>query len=104
MPSITLSRRTMLTGAFAAALIAVAPQANADVYVRIGPPAARVEVVPPPPVGPHRWVWVPGYWRWNGDRYIWFRGQYIRRTHGNWRPGHWDHRPGGWVWYGGGWY
>jgi hypothetical protein len=104
MPSIALSRRTMLTGALAAALTAAAPQAKADVYVRIGPPAAHVEVIPPPPVGPHRWVWVPGYWQWNGDRYIWYRGEYIRWAHGNWRPGHWEHRPGGWVWFGGGWY
>ena len=104
MPSIALARRTMLMGALAVALTAVAPAANADVYVRIGPPAARAEVIPPRPVGPHRWVWVPGYWRWNGHRYVWIGGQYVRRAHGYWRPGHWDHRPGGWIWIGGGWY
>lgn len=104
MQPATLTRRFILFGSLALAMTALAPQADADVYVRIGPPAARVEVVPPPPVGPHRWVWVPGYWRWNGNRYVWLPGQYVRRTHGNWRSGYWAHRPGGWVWIGGRWY
>ena len=110
MQSVALTRRAALFGAFGAALFgtlgAAAPQADAhtDVYVRIGPPALRYEPVPPPPVGPHRWVWVPGYWTWNGARYVWYRGRYVQRAHGAWRPGRWEHRPGGWIWVGGRWY
>lgn len=104
MPSTMLTRRTLLLGSFALALTAAAPQADANVYVRIGPPPLRVEPVPPPPVGPHRWVWTPGYWRWNGHRYVWIGGRYVQRAHGYWRPGRWEHRPGGWIWIGGGWH
>jgi|SRR5215831_20412109 len=105
MQSVKFLRRTLLLGAFAAALSAAAPmaQAHTDVYVRIGPPAPRYEPIPPRPVGPYRWVWTPGYWHWDGGHYIWYRGRYVQRAHGDWRAGYWDHRPGGWVWVGGGW-
>jgi len=99
-----LARRSLLLGVLAAAVTAAAPPAKADVYVRIGPPAPRFERIPPPPLGPHRWVWVPGYWRWDGGRYIWFGGRYMRRTRGYWSPGYWAHRPRGWIWIDGGWH
>jgi hypothetical protein len=97
-----LARRSMLLGVLAAAVTAAAP-AEADVYVRIGPPAPRFERIPPPPHGPHRWVWVPGYWRWDGYRYFWFGGRYVRHG-GYWRSGYWVHRPRGWIWIDGGWH
>ena len=76
--------------------------ANADVYVRIAPPAPRYEVVPAVPSG---CVWVPGYWNWRGHRYVWVRGHRVharrgehwvghhwREDHGRWHMerGHWD--------------
>jgi hypothetical protein len=39
----------------------MAGTANAQVYVRIGPPAPRVERRPPPPSPRH--VWVDGFYR-----------------------------------------
>jgi len=101
-----LARRALLVGGVALALAAAVPQAeaNTDVYVRIGPPAPRYERIPPAPVGPHRWVWTPGYWRWYGGRYVWVGGRYMQRAHGDWRPGRWEHRSGGWIWIGGGWH
>jgi hypothetical protein len=57
------------------------------------------------PVVPSGWVWVPGYWDWNGHRYHWVRGHRERvhrghhwveprwyEDHGRWRHqrGHWD--------------
>ena len=82
----------------------VAMPAAADVWVSIGPPAPRYEVVPVLEPG---WVWAPGYWAWNGHRYHWVSGHRIRaqhnahyvphrwvHDHGRWRleNGHWDHR------------
>src|SRR5262245_46605309 len=99
-----LARRSVLLGALAVAMSAAALPADADVYVRIGPPPPRVEAIPAPPVGPHRWVWMVGYWRWDGHGYVWARGRYVRREHGAWRAGHWEHRPRDWVWVGGGWH
>jgi len=97
-----------LPGIVALTLAAVAPlspaNADANVYVRIGPPAPRYEAIPAPPVGPHRWVWMPGYYRWDGHHYNWERGRYAQRDHGNWRAGHWEHRHSGWIWVEGGWF
>lgn len=85
-----------------AATLASAP-ALADVFVRFGPPPPpRYEAVPVVPSG---WVWVPGYWNWNGHRYVWMRGHRERahrgrhwveprwyEDHGRWRQhrGRWD--------------
>lgn len=50
--------------------------ANAQVYLRIGPPPPpRREMVPPRP-GP-RYVWVPGYYRAEGNRYVWRSGSWV---------------------------
>src|SRR6185437_16541313 len=72
------ARKTLLAlcvavGSGATLLPAVA---SAEIYVRIGPPPPRTEVVPVLRPG---YVWVPGYWNWNGRRYVWVRGH---RIHG----------------------
>lgn len=70
---------------------------NAQVYVRIGPPAPIVEHRPVAP-GPG-FVWIAGYHRWDGERYVWVPGRWDRppREHAVWVPHHWVHRHGGWV-------
>ena len=68
--------------ALSAAVAPVASQAAVGVYVGIGPPAPRVEVVPAARAG---YEWAPGYWRWNGYRHVWVSGYWLRA-----RPGwHW---------------
>jgi hypothetical protein len=97
-------RKTLLAAALAAAATighGVA-SARADIDVYIAPPAPRYEVVPPPRVG---YVWVPGYWGWNGHRHDWHRGHWEHERHGyayvpprwnrhgdRWRfdDGHWE--------------
>src|SRR5690348_8608254 len=78
--------------------------ANAQVYVRVGPPPApRREVVPVRP-GP-RHVWVPGYYRAEGNRYVWRSGSWVvppGRQH-RWVPGHWRNSPRGYYWVEGHW-
>jgi hypothetical protein len=51
--------------------------ANAQVYVRVGPPPVVVERPGRPP-GPHH-IWVAGYHRWDGRRYVWIPGTYVLR-------------------------
>jgi hypothetical protein len=82
----------------------IAQPADAQVYVRVAPPAPIVERRPPPP-GPG-YAWRAGHWQWNGNRYVWVRGYYGRPpyAHASWIPGHWVHRPDGrWVFREGHW-
>jgi hypothetical protein len=77
---------------------------QAQTVVRIGPP-------PPPPrevvrVSPGaRYVWVPGYYRYNGHAYVWAPGHYAIPPHHYtvWVPGRWVPRSGGYVWVAGRW-
>jgi WXXGXW repeat (2 copies) len=88
----------------AALVIGAANTANAQVVVRIGPPPAAVVERPGPPLHAG-WVWIPGYYRWDGHRYIWRPGYWARppRPHAVWVPGRWVPRGGGWVWVRGYW-
>jgi hypothetical protein len=77
--------------------------ANAQVYVRIGPPAPRVERRPPPPSPRH--VWVDGFYLWDSRNYVWAPGYWAQppRSHTHWVPGHWAHRSKGYYWIEGHW-
>jgi hypothetical protein len=73
------------------------------VYVRVAPPPARVEVVGRSP-GPG-YVWVKGYYRWNGAAYRWVPGHWAVRERGAraWVAGRWAHDRYGWYWVEGHW-
>jgi hypothetical protein len=74
-----------------------ASAAQARVYVRVGPPAAVVEVRRAAP-GP-RYVWIPGYQRWSGRAYAWVPGRWALPpyAHAAWVPGRWVHERPGWY-------
>lgn len=94
-------RKQLLTAAFAALL--ATSVAGAQVFVRIGPPAPRHEVIPR---APHRgWVWEPGYHRWDGHAYVWVPGRYAAPPYAGarWVPGHWRNGPRGYFWVEGHW-
>lgn len=56
------------------------------------PPAPYAEVIPPSPGADY--VWVNGYWYWNGATYVWVRGYWALRPY----PGYvWLHS--GWVFH-----
>lgn len=77
----------LLRFALAAALVVVAAGCyttagvhyRGHVWVPHSPPAPYVEVVGTAP-GPS-YVWVNGYWWWNGDDYLWIRGHWARPPH-----------------------
>jgi hypothetical protein len=80
-----------LAGVVAVVAGGLAPlQAQVDVNISIGtpPPPVRYEVVPPPRAG---YVWVPGYWNWNGHQHVWAGGHWVRA-----RPGY-VYAPPRWV-------
>jgi hypothetical protein len=97
-----INRKALVRAALGLALIVGA--ANAEVYVRVGPPAPVREVVPARP-GP-RYVWVSGFYRWDGRRYLWAPGYWVlppRPVYSAWVPGHWRGTHHGWVWVEGHW-
>lgn len=77
--------------------------ARRRVYVRVGPPRARVEVrtVAPSP----RHVWIGGFHRWDGRAYVWVPGRWELgpRASAVWVPGHWKNTRHGWEWIEGHW-
>jgi hypothetical protein len=77
--------------------------ASAQVVVRIGPPPPVVVERPGPP-SHAGWVWLPGYYRWDGRRYIWVGGYWAKppRPRAVWVAGRWV-RGGGYVWVKGYW-
>ena len=61
--------------------------ASVAVDINVAPPPPRIVAPPPPRYG---YVWVPGYWRWNGHRHIWVSGYWVRERRGfHWVPAHW---------------
>jgi len=77
--------------------------AETYVNVRVGPPPARVEVIPARPSPRH--VWVHGYWAWQGHHHAWVPGHYVVA-----RPGfvyaepRWEQRGHGYRYHRGGWH
>lgn len=74
---------------------------NADFRFGRGDVSFGINIgMPPPPVVQYvpvavpRYVWVPGYWAWNGHRYFWNNGawQGVQPGYGHvarhWRPRH----------------
>ena len=103
----TLLRSLALLAGLALALgtASYAPRVDARpvvVDVRVAPPPPRYVRVPPPRAG---YVWVPGYWRWEGRRHIWVEGYWVRARPGYryvpaaWvqRGPYWHFVPGHWV-------
>jgi hypothetical protein len=95
-------KKIMLSSALALTL-SVGSARAADIFVRIGPPPSRREVIVARP-GP-RYVWVQGYQRWDGRRYMWAPGQWVLppRHRSAWVPGYWAQRPRGYVFVEGHW-
>src|SRR5262245_51361198 len=89
-----------LVGATSACIESV----SGRIYVATGPPAPVVEpvLVAPEP----GYIWLPGYYAWNGAAYVWVPGRWERppRVRARWVPAHWEHsRKYGWYFVEGHW-
>lgn len=96
-------KRFLITAAFALALTGSEACAGGGMAVRFGPPPPPRELMVARP-GP-RYVWVPGYYRWNRGRYVWANGYWAvpPRHRSEWVPGRWEPRRGGYIWVQGRW-
>jgi hypothetical protein len=94
--------QVMLLAGLAGAAVAAPTAADAQVYVRVGPPRPVYERRPPPRPG---YAWQAGYQRWDGNRYIWVPGAYMAppRPRARWVAGRWAHGPRGYYYRGGVW-
>jgi hypothetical protein len=70
------------------------------VYVQVGPPAPVYETVPASPGAGY--VWVGGYYTYEGGRYVWRHGYYAHHA-GHWCAGAWHHNHHGYYWSEGRW-
>ena len=72
-------------------------------YVRMGPPPPRMEMRAHAPGSDY--VWLPGYYRWDGVAYVWVGGYWARPPHprAHWVPGRWEHTRRGWRFIQGHW-
>ena len=102
--------KATIRGLFAAALLAglvacvpYPPLGAVFIGARFGPPPAQVEVIGMAP-GPG-FVWVRGYYRWDGMAYLWMPGRWAQPPYARavWVPGRWRHHPQGWYWVEGHW-
>lgn len=105
-------RQSMLAGSIALSLVLslAAPVSQAQsaldwsVTISSGMPPPPVMRYEPMPVARPGYVWVQGYWNWNGGGYVWVPGRWLVARAGYvyvqpaWRegPNGWDLRRGGW--------
>jgi hypothetical protein len=96
MNSKTFSKTLVATLAAAAGFAGVIPAANAQVVVRVAPPAPVYEVQPAARPG---YVWAAGHHEWRGNRYVWVPGHWVAARHGfNYEQARGIQRPDGrWV-------
>lgn len=70
------------------------------------PPSDIDEVLPADRPRGDQYVWVPGYWSWDGDRnnFIWVSGCWrAAPPNMSWVPGYWSRADEGWEWVAGFW-
>ncbi len=76
--------------------------ATRTVYVRTGPPVAKVEVRTAKPY--NNAVWISGHYVRKGNTYVWKKGYWTKPKKGFvWVPGHWKKSRAGWTWKAGHW-
>jgi hypothetical protein len=72
----------------------------------IRPPAIIEELPPAERPRGDQFIWVPGYWSWDGDRngYVWVSACWrVAPPKMQWVPGYWSQVPEGWEWVAGFW-
>jgi hypothetical protein len=78
------------------------PYYGGGAYVTVAPPAPQVEVVSVAPVPGY--IWLSGYWGWNGGRHEWVPGRWEAPRPGyRYEPHHWEREGGGWRLHEGRW-
>ena len=97
-------RVAIATACFSVLMLSGQSEAGVGVYVRIGPPRARVVKVVRPARPFRSAVWVNGHYVYRHGHYVWVKGYWLKR-----KPGyvyvqpHWKHTHRGYVFMPGHW-
>lgn len=76
-------------------------ESKTETIVQTPPPQVVYEVTPAPQPG---FVWVNGFWGWQGMRHVWYPGHWVNERPGQIWIGHqWIHRGAGWHFESGHW-
>ena len=99
----TAGRFVTLVFGMVLTLTSCATRERTVVYVRTPPPPPVAETVVVSP-GPE-YVWLAGYYSWNGAEYTWVPGSWQPRPpdRREWVPGRWERNRQGWFWIEGHW-
>jgi len=93
----------LLAGSLLGTVACATAAPRGRLYVRVGPPAPIVETRIGAP-GPG-YMWLPGFYRWEGRNYVWVPGRWDRppRARATWVPAHWARDRRGWYFVEGRW-
>jgi WXXGXW repeat (2 copies) len=90
---------------FALFLLSVptASSAQIGIYVSFGPPA--IPVYDQPICPGDGYIWIPGYWAWDGSEYYWVPGTWVLPPEVGflWTPGYWEWGGNGFFFHEGYW-
>jgi hypothetical protein len=88
-------KKILFITAIAASMGTIATPAAADVYVRVAPPALRVETESAPR---HGYIRTPGYWAWRHKHHVWVASSWVHERRGyHYVAPEWvDHHDGRW--------
>jgi hypothetical protein len=97
--------RWMRALTLAAALFVAPALSSAATFISVSfaPPPLPVYAQPVAP-GPD-FMWIPGYWAWNGVGYYWVPGTWVLAPYVGalWTPGWWGWSSGAYIWHPGYW-
>ncbi len=76
---------------------------DVNVSVNFAPP--EIPVYEQPPLPDPGYLFVPGYWAWDGTDYYWVPGTWVEPPVGGmlWTPGYWGYQDGFYAWNDGYW-
>ena len=109
------SFRLLLCASTAALILGAAPvggfiapaQAQVDVVISASVPPPALPIYAQPPIPGPGYIWIPGYWAWDGAEYYWVPGYWALPPAAAlyWTPGHWawDDADNDYVFYAGYW-
>jgi len=86
-------------------LFAVSSSSRAQIAVTVAFAPPELPVYEQPLCPAEDYIWVPGYWAWDGDDYFWVPGTWAMAPEVGffWTPGYWGWGGGGYAWYPGYW-